>query len=133
VNPQATPDPRNATVRHMRELAAARVENTSLRKVAGEIGMSLTGLKKFLGGTAPYSPTIRRLRSWYGTYAADQKSEVKPVDASAALAVLMHDLGTQSRHQVALHMLEALSGGYQRSGKPQPAWLAELRTQYAAA
>lgn len=33
--------------------------------VAREIGMSPTGLKKFLLGTAPYSPTLRRLRRWY--------------------------------------------------------------------
>ncbi|HVH11557.1 MAG TPA: hypothetical protein VM759_00825, partial [Longimicrobium sp.] len=58
-------DPRNTTIKHLRETAAARVENTSLRSVAREIGMSPTGLKKFLLGTAPYSPTLRRLRNWY--------------------------------------------------------------------
>ena len=45
-------DPRSATIRHLREAAQARVENTSLRSVAREIGMSPTGLKKFLQGTA---------------------------------------------------------------------------------
>ena len=126
-------DPRTASIRHMREVAAARVENTSLRQVAREIGMSPTGLKKFLDGTAPYSPTIRRLRNWYVRYSADQESNVEQVDASAALAVLMHDLRSDSRRNAAVHMLDALSGGYQQSGKSQPAWLAELRTQYAAA
>jgi transcriptional regulator with XRE-family HTH domain len=133
MNQQASADPRSATVRHMREVAAARVENTSLRQVAREIGMSPTGLKKFLEGTAPYSPTVRRLRNWYVRYTAVQQSDVETVDASAALSVLVHDLGSDSRRSAALHVLDALSGGYQQSGKPQPAWLSELRTQYVAA
>jgi transcriptional regulator with XRE-family HTH domain len=129
--PSAT-DHAHASVRHMREVAAARVENTSLRQVAREIGMSPTGLKKFLEGTAPYSPTVRRLRNWYVRYAAVQRSDVEEVDASAALAVLMHDLRSDPRRDAALHVLEAVGSGYERSGKPRPAWLSELRTRYAA-
>ena len=133
MNQQVSADPRSATVRHMREVAASRVENTSLRKVAREIGMSPTGLKKFLEGTAPYSPTVRRLRNWYVRYTAVQQSDVETVDASAALSVLMHDLGSDSRRNAALHVLDAVGSGYDQSGKPKPAWLSELRTQYAAA
>ena len=129
---QVSADPRSASIRHMREVAAARVENISLRQVAREIGMSPTGLKKFLDGTAPYSPTVRRLRNWYVRHAAQQQSDVEAVDASAALAVLMHDLGSDSRRAAALHVLEAVGSGYEQSGKPRPAWLLELRTQYAA-
>ena len=130
---QVSADPRNASIRHMREVAAARVENTSLRKVAGEIGMSPTGLRKFLDGTAPYSPTIRRLRNWYVRYAADEAGSVEQVDASAALSVLMHDLRPDSRRDTALHVLEVVGSGYEQSGKPKPSWLADLRMQYAAA
>lgn len=133
MNQQVSADPRSATVRHMREVAASRVENTSLRQVAREIGMSPTGLKKFLEGTAPYSPTVRRLRNWYVRYTAVQQSDVETVDASAALSVLVHDLGSDSRRNAALHVLDAVGSGYDQSGKPKPAWLSELRTQYAAA
>ena len=133
MNQPPAADPRHASVRHMREVAASRVENTSLRQVAREIGMSPTGLKKFLEGTAPYSPTVRRLRNWYVRYAAVQKSDVETVDASAALSVLMHDLGSDSRRDAALNVLEAVGSGYERSGKPRPEWLSELRTRYAAA
>jgi hypothetical protein len=128
-----SPDLPGASVRHMREVAADRVDNTSLRRVAREIGMSPSGLKKFLGGTAPYSSTLRRLRAWYVRYAAEQNSDVEPVDASAALAVLMHDLGAESRRNTALHVLDAVGSGYDQSGRPKPAWLSELRTQFAAA
>src|SRR3954464_6897027 len=77
--------PREDTIEHLRSAAAARVQNTSLRGVAREIGMSPTGLKKFLFGTAPYSPTLRRLRKWYVHHAAVPTGEVAYDDACAAL------------------------------------------------
>lgn len=126
-------DPRSLSIRHLREAAEKRVENTSLRKVAREIGMSPTGLKKFLLGTAPYSPTIRRLRNWYVRFAAVQGSGVEPEDASAALAVLTHDLGSGARRDAAVFVLDALGSGYEQSGKSKPEWILELRTRYEAA
>lgn len=126
-------DPRSTTIRHLREAAAARVENTSLRSVAREIGMSPTGLKKFLQGTAPYSPTVRRLRNWYVQYAAVQAGEVHTQDATAALAVLVHDLSPDPRKAAAGCVLDCVSRGYDQSGKTRPVWLNELRAQYEAA
>jgi hypothetical protein len=126
-------DPRTSTIRHMREAAAARVENTSLRSVAREIGMSPTGLKKFLQGTAPYSPTLRRLRNWYVQYAAVQAGEVQKQDATAALAVLVHDLSPDPRRTAASCVLDCVSRGYDESGKTRPVWVNELRAQYEAA
>src|SRR3954462_11299295 len=99
---QMIPDPqqhRGATVQHLREMAAARVEHTSLRGVAREIGMSPTGLKKFLMGTAPYSPTLRRLRKWYLQHGANPAGEVGYADASAAICVLTHDLVGDGRRE----------------------------------
>lgn len=130
---QIPADPRTLSIRHLREAAAEQVENTSLRSVAREVGMSPTGLKKFLLGTAPYSPTVRRLRNWYVRYAAVQGTGVEPEDASAALAVLMHDLGSGPRRDAAVSMLDVLGSGYEQSGKSKPSWLSELRTRYAAA
>ena len=126
-------DPRSATVRHLRESAAARVENTSLRSVAREVGMSPTGLKKFLQGTAPYSPTLRRLRNWYVTYAAVQTGEVLTQDATAAIAVLVHDLSPAPRRNAAACVLDCVTRGYEESGKTRPVWINELRAQYEAA
>lgn len=126
-------DPRSATIQHLREAAAGHVENTSLRNVAREVGMSPTGLKKFLEGTAPYAFTVRRLRSWYVRHAAAQPSPVGVEDAGAALGVLVHDLHPSPRKQAALSVLEAVGRGYEQSGKTRPAWVAELRTRYEAA
>ena len=122
-------DPRSASTKHLRETAAARVENTSLRSVAREIGMSPTGLKKFLQGTAPYSPTLRRLRAWYVQYAAVQHGHVQLEDASAALSVLVHDLSPDPRKGTAGCLLECVGRGYDQSGKARPSWMAELQSR----
>ena len=124
------PHSREATVAHLREMAAARVENTSLRGVAREIGMSPTGLKKFLMGTAPYSPTLRRLRKWYLQYAALPFAEVTYQEASAALVVLTHDLTSQARRAAVDGVLESLERGYDASGRSRPRWVDELRAEY---
>ncbi|HEX2206640.1 MAG TPA: hypothetical protein VHG93_03105 [Longimicrobium sp.] len=123
-------DSRGATIRHIREVAAARVRNTSLRGVAREIGLSPMGLKNFINGTEPYSPTLRRLRSWYVRYAAVQSGHVRAEDATAALAVLVHDLAATPRQKVAVTVLDAVGQGYEESGITRPGWVAELRGQY---
>jgi AcrR family transcriptional regulator len=120
----------SATVRHLREMAAARVESTSLRGVAREIGMSPTGLKKFLMGTAPYSPTVRRLRRWYLQYAALPAAEITYHHADSALVVLTHDLSPEPKREASGCVLECLARAYEASGRAQPAWIGELRAQH---
>jgi len=130
---QPNSDPRqhqNATVRHLRDMAAARVERTSLRGVAREIGMSPTGLKKFLLGTAPYSPTLRRLRRWYLQHAALPTGEVSYHDASAAVVVLIHDLQPEPRRQASECLLDCLKRAYEASGRSRPRWIEELRAEH---
>lgn len=113
-------------IRRMRDTIAARVENTSLRSVAREMRMSPSGLRKFLDGAAPYSPTMRRLRQWYLQYGADQTGEVSADEASAALKVLVHDLSPGARRDTAASILEQLGRAYEASGKPRPEWLMEM-------
>ncbi|HEX6751703.1 MAG TPA: hypothetical protein VF092_30700 [Longimicrobium sp.] len=124
------PHSREATVSHLREMAANRVENTSLRGVAREIGMSPTGLKKFLMGTAPYSPTLRRLRKWYLQYAALPTAELTYQEASAALLVLTHDLSPEPRREASDGVLDSVAQGYDASGRARPRWVDELRAEY---
>ncbi|HEV7587642.1 MAG TPA: hypothetical protein VGO40_05890 [Longimicrobium sp.] len=119
--------PRDATVQHLRAMAASRVQQTSLRGVAREIGMSPTGLKKFLVGTSPYAPTLRRLRKWYLHHAALPTGGVEYEDASAAIAVLTHDLPGEPRRETADCVLDCLGRGYDGAGQARPRWVAELR------
>lgn len=121
------------TIHHLREAAASRVQATSLRRVAREIGMSPTGLRKFLDGTAPYAPTVHRLRVWYLRFGVTPSpAEIGPEDACAALAVLVHDLPETPRRLAADCMLESLGRGYEDSGRNRPGWVAELRQRYGA-
>lgn len=121
-------------ISHLREIAAARVGATSLRRVAREIGMSPTGLRKFLDGAEPYAPTVHRLRVWYLRFAmTPSPAEIGPEDASAALAVLVHDLPETPGRQAADGMLESLGRSYEASGRGRPTWVAELRRRYGTA
>lgn len=120
------------SIQHIREAAAARVAATSLRKVAREVGMSPTGLKKFLDGTAPYTATVHRLRVWYVRFGAVTVGELQPVDASAALEVLTHDLTATPRRDVANTVLDSIESGYVASGKSRPRWVSELRAVYGS-
>src|SRR4051794_36038558 len=129
-NTSPVPHSREATVAYLREMAAARVDNTSLRGVAREIGMSPTGLKKFLMGTAPYSPTVRRLRRWFLQYAALPAAEITHQHAESALVVLTHDLAPGARRDASDCLLECLSRAYEASGRAQPAWIADLRAEH---
>jgi transcriptional regulator with XRE-family HTH domain len=115
---------------HLRQVTAQRVAATSLRKVAREIGMSATGLSKFLDGNAPYLPTLNRLRNWYLRYAATPAGTLSEEDAYAALALLVHDLAPDARQGAIEAMLACMREGYQRSGQPEPAWVAELPARF---
>ena len=121
---------RDPTTQHLRDCAAARVEQTSLRGVAREIGMSPTGLKKFLLGTSPYSPTVRKLRKWFVQHGATPAPELSYNEASAALSLLTHDLPAGGpRREAADCVLDCLGRGYDASGRARPRWVAELKAE----
>ncbi len=126
---QRTRDPHEANIQHLRDTASARVEGSSLRRVAKEIGMSPTGLKKFLQGTAPYSPTLRRLRKWYLQYGGEHPGAVGEQEVGHALAVLTQDLPPNARTLATVGVLDSLGQGYDAIGRERPRWVAELRTR----
>jgi hypothetical protein len=115
---------------HLRQVTAQRVASTSLRKVAREIGMSATGLSKFLDGNAPYLPTLNRLRNWYLRHAAAPAGSLSQEDAYAALALLVHDLAPDARQQAIDAMLVCMRDGYQRSAQPAPGWIDALPSRF---
>ena len=51
------------SLERLRETVALRVQATSLRTVARQVGMSPTGLEKFLAGETPYSRQVRATRT----------------------------------------------------------------------
>lgn len=126
-----TPRPPNF-IERIRGSVGDRVQDTSLRSVAREIGMTPTGLKKFLMGAAPYTPTLRRLRAWYSRYGGVQRNDLNADEAQAALLVLVHELEPDARDAAMESMLRCMEDGYRRSGRESPEWMGELRARVLA-
>jgi hypothetical protein len=117
----------------MREAVMEHVERTSLRTAAREIGMSPSGLKKFLDGNMPYTKTIHRLRRWYLQHVAQGREELSDEDAFAALRVLVYDLPPGTQAQTVDAMLHCMEQSYARSRRETPPWIAEMRDRYGIA
>lgn len=111
----------SAGLERLREVVAARVERRSLRAVAREVGMSPSGLQKFLDGASPYSATRRKLERWFVRESAGS--------ALAALRVLVDDLPPSRRDAAVGDMLASLESAFRRARRPVPPWIAELRAQ----
>lgn len=79
----------------IRKLVRKRVDETSLRSVADEIGVSKSGLDSFLKGREPYSRTRTRLNAWY-LRERNAPGGVTPADVDAAIAVLERYMSSAS-------------------------------------
>ncbi|MBI4409145.1 MAG: hypothetical protein HY561_05525 [Gemmatimonadetes bacterium] len=117
-------------VEWLRDAVAVEVEATSLRQVAREIGMSPTGLHKFLTGATPYSATRRKLEHWYireesARYGAELSAEA----ALAALHVLVRDLPATRQTAALQRLTHSLMEIYREVRRPSPTWLRELHAQ----
>jgi predicted transcriptional regulator len=80
-----------AVIPTIRAAATAMVERTSLREIARQIGMSPSGLDKFLNGTEPHRKIRRRLETWYTRVSAQvvgRQNVLSPESAAAAVRVL---------------------------------------------
>lgn len=113
----------------LRDVVAERVEAESLRRVAREVGMSPSGLQKFLDGATPYSATRRKLERWYVREAARYGEGAGRATALAALHVLGQDLPPAERRRVLSDIVDRLEAGYRASRRAPPAWLDELRAE----
>jgi transcriptional regulator with XRE-family HTH domain len=107
----------------LRERLALRIEETSLRQVARELGMSPSGLQKVLEGGQPYGKTTRKLAGWYIRDQSRYGGTVTAAAAAAALNVLLQDLPPARRHAGQRRLVELLGELHDRP----PDWLAELR------
>lgn len=109
-------------VDRLREAVAGRVEDRSLRQVAREVGMSASGLQKFLDGATPYSSTRRKIERWYVREAARYGGGLGPDSALAALHVLVQDLAPAERGAALRGMLDALGAAFRAAGREPPDW-----------
>ncbi len=114
-------DEDRVSVDTLRRAVAGSVSATSLRQVAREVGMSPTGLRKFLSGTTPYSATRKKLEGWYV-----RRGRAPDVhSALAALEVLVLDLPPAER----IRAMERIVDGLERSRTGKlPGWIKQLRS-----
>lgn len=106
----------------VRSTAQRRMDATSLRAVARQVGMSPSGLSKFLAGAHPYSKTLARLRAWY-LWQGEQPATLSPQEALAALQLLTSPLPMNRRPDAAAGVVDALRICF---GGNAPGWWAEF-------
>lgn len=109
----------------LRAVVMARMANVSLRGVAREVGMSPSGLQKFVDGSVPYLPTRQKLERWYVREASRGEAEMSAEVASAALGVLVSELAPDRRRGVVRRLVREVRAAYDAEGPP-PSWLDEV-------
>ena len=104
------------------------VSRSTLRAVAGDVGMSPTGLAKFIDqGTTPYGPTIERLRNWY--YRKTGVHQRPPGEIAAMLRNLVVTLPEPDAGVA--NLLAAVDASYMEAGMFAPEWVDAVRAVVA--
>jgi hypothetical protein len=109
----------------LREAAQRRVDETSLRTAAAEIGVSYSGLRTFLKGTEPYAPTLAKLRAWYAQTVEGRA--MTPERARGMLAALVESMPVERREEAVRELVTRLVESYRKSGADVPGWLERIR------
>lgn len=118
-----------ASLDQLREAVAEGVAESSLRQVARAVGMSPTGLQKFLHGATPYTATRRKLEHWYVREPQRYGGELGAGSALAAMRVLVAAVPAGQRRRVTVDVVRLLEGAYRAAGKPVPAWLRDVSAE----
>jgi Ser/Thr protein kinase RdoA (MazF antagonist) len=110
----------------LRAALRLRIDQTSLRNVAREVGMSLGGFHGFLAGTDAHPATLRKVRAWYVREMArrreEESLEVDSATAQAALAVLLEDIPAHLRAEAEKAMRSALTDWCGQHRARAPGW-----------
>jgi hypothetical protein len=110
----------------IRAAVRTAIENSSVRQVARDVGMSPTGLTMALEAENPRAATMRKLREWYVRWAATERA-IDPISVRAALDLLLGDLPARARDSFAERLLSEIEDLYRASRLKVPEWVTSLR------
>lgn len=111
----------------LRRAVRAHLGEKSLRQVAREVGLSPTGLAKFLEGTRPYAATRQKLERWYVQQERTLAAPRLTADTAWAIVrVLVQDLALPRQKPALASVVRALDEAYGKAEVPTPKWLAEV-------
>jgi hypothetical protein len=119
------------SVDRLREAVTIRVQATSLRSVARQVGMSPSGLDKFLMGGVPYQKSRRKLFDWLHRERNNLGADLTADGIAAALGSLVRDLPPERRERALDALLETLRGLYDAHTDRAPGWLGEITRKTA--
>lgn len=124
-------DRQQPSITRLREAVTIRVQATSLRSVARQVGMSPSGLDKFLSGAMPYQKSRRRLFDWLHRERNNLGADLTVDGIAAALGSLVRDLPPARRGHALDTLLGTLRGLYNEHTETSPPWLAEITRKAA--
>jgi hypothetical protein len=110
------------SVEVLRESARQAADASSLRLVAGQVGMSARGLLKFLDGSLPRRQTLLKLRDWYVRHAV-REGGISEDTALAALAALTEGIPPRMVVRAVGNLIATARENYHDAGADQPAWI----------
>ena len=101
-------------------------EESTLRGVAAQVGMTHAGLQRYIEGrTRPREATQRKLREWYLREAGNWTG-VEEGTARAAIAVLLEGLPPAEQDRAVAEMAAVVRDAYERVKISPPGWLAKV-------
>jgi hypothetical protein len=121
-----TTDRPQTSITRLREAVTIRVQATSLRAVARQVGMSPSGLDKFLAGGMPYQKSRRKLFDWLHRERNNLGADLTVDGIAAALGSLVRDLPPDTREHSINTLLGTLQDLYAMHTETAPSWLAEI-------
>jgi len=109
----------------LRQAVRQRTEAVGLRKMARQIGLSASGLKKALAGGKLQEATWTKFREWYVREVAERE---EPAQDSGAvlLEALLRQVAPTLRPRIRTTIVEEVGRIYGEEKLPAPAWLVDV-------
>ena len=114
----------------LRAALRRRTEETSVRQVAAEAGMSHGGVHNFVTrGDSPYGKTLAKLRAWYLHQAAAGGEPLSAAAAGYLIEQMLAPIAPREQRAARGEILNALDTVYRKYSTSPPAWLYMLREE----